>query len=226
MPGEFSPQRRAWLLVSLVIPCFGLCVRKYYRLGIVTLLIGAGLTLFTYLVGHFWGLGAGIFSGMLLLFPWWMFQAYQCSLVHPISLSHTWTLVWTYGHDIRFIGLLFGVAAFTDIAIIVKNPDYQLHVFCSRPEDLLGVLAKLQSPLFHFAIGYGFIRLLKWGLFIYLVYSGYGLLNATVNWICDGYGRIRTVFFVSLLVFTAYILFRRHCFDSDKPPLPIPGPKL
>ncbi len=209
-------QQLAYFLESLVIPCFGLFLRNHYSLGIHTLLLGGGLTVVTYLVRHFAGNGAGVFSGMLLLFPWWMFQAYQSSLSQPISLSQTWKSIWHYAHDIRFIGLLFWVAAFTDIWIIVKNPDYQLHVFCTRPEHWWGILAKIQSPLFHLAIGYGFIRLLKWGLWVYLIYAGYGLLNATVNWVCEGYGRIRTVFFVSLLIFTAYILFRRACFGPDK----------
>lgn len=59
------------------------------------------------------------------------------------------------------------------------------------------------------------MQLFKWSLVVYLAYAGYGLLNATVNWICEGYGRIRTVFFVTLLLFTAYILLRKRCFGPS-----------
>ena len=73
-------------------------------------------------------------------------------------------------------------------------------------------MAKLQSPTFHLGIGYGFVRQRRWGFFVYLLYAGYGLLNASVNYACEGFGRIRTVFFITLLLFTVYVVTRRHCF--------------
>ncbi|MDR4492988.1 MAG: hypothetical protein AB7P17_02170 [Nitrospirales bacterium] len=214
MPGGLFSHTCARFLVSLLLPCSGLFLRHYYRLGAQTLLLGIGITAFTALVTNLAGIGAGVFSGILLLFPWWMFQAFQSSLAQPGSLARTLRLIWTHAHDIRLIGLMFGMAAFTDIWIIIQNPDYQLNVFCSRPTGMLGILSKVQSPLFHLAIGYGFFRLLQWSLFVYLTYAGYGLLNATVNWACEGYGRIRTVFIVSLLIFTVYILIRRNRFGT------------
>lgn len=98
------------------------------------------------------------------------------------------------------IGLLFGIAAATDIWIIFQNPDYRLNVFCSRPTGCSIFSRKSNRPCFIIAIGYGFFRLLKWSLFAYLTYAGDGLLNAMINWIRQGYGRIRSVFSVSLLI--------------------------
>lgn len=212
MPRGFFSHTWALFLVSLLFPCSGLFLRRRHRLGILTLLLGAGIASLIGLVTTLGGLGAGVFFGILLLFPWWLFQAYQSSLSEPGTIAQTFRLIWTHAHDIRLIGLMFGLAAITDIWIIIQNPDYQLNVFCSRPSGLLGILSKVQSPLFHIAIGYGFVRLLKWSFFIYLTYAGYGLLNATVNWVCMGYGRIRTVFIVSLIVFTIYIILRRNRF--------------
>lgn len=220
MPRGFFSHTWALFLVSLLFPCSGLFLRLYYRLGFQTLLLGGGIASFIFLVTNLAGIGAGVFSGILFLFPWWLFQAYQSSLPKPDSISQTWKLIWAHAHDIRLIGLMFGLAAFTDIWIIIQNPDYQLNVFCSRPSGLIGILSKVQSPLFHIAIGYGFVRLLKWSLFVYLTYAGYGLLNATINWVCEGYGRIRTVFIVSLLIFTVYIFIRRNRFGTEPTPIP------
>ena len=93
-----------------------------------------------------------------------------------------------------------------------QQPDYRLQVFCTRPSGFIGFLTKLQSPFFHLLIGYGFIRLLRWGLLAYFVYASYGLMNALANFACEGYGRIRTVFFLTLLFFTLYVFLRRKCF--------------
>ena len=154
-----------------------------------------------------------MFFWMLVFLPWWVFQSFEASLPTPQGIIPTWKLIWERGHDIRYLGGLFLFAAVTDLYIIIANPEYHLHVFCTRPTGVLGTLVKLQSPFFHVLIGYGFLQLLRWSFFVYLVYAGYGLANALVNFGCEGYGRIRTVFFVTLLAFSLYIFFRRHCFE-------------
>jgi hypothetical protein len=53
---------------------------------------------------------------------------------------------------------------------------------------------------------------------LYLVYAAFGVINALANFACFGYGRIRTVFLISLLAFTAYVIWRRRCFVS----IPLP----
>lgn len=122
--------------------------------------------------------------------------------------------MWERGLDIRYLGGLFLFSAVMDLSIILGNPDYQLQVFCTRPGGILGLLTKLQSPFFHVLIGYGFLRLVRWGLSAYLVYASYGLMNALANFACEGYGRIRMVFFLTLLVFTLYVFMRRKCFGQ------------
>ena len=51
-----------------------------------------------------------------------------------------------------------------DTYIILANPQYSLHVFCTRPTGMLGAIAKIQSPTFHVAIGYGFLGRRRWGI--------------------------------------------------------------
>ena len=202
-------------ILSVVVPGLGLILRGYPTRAIPTLLLGASLCMMTWAVWQWAGVGAGVFLCMLILLPWWAFQTYQASLLSPPGMVGTWKKIWASGHDIRYLGALFFIAAFTDLYIILANPTYSLHVFCTRPTGVLGALAKAQSPTFHVAIGYGFLRQRRWSLLVYLVYASYGLINATVNYACEGYGRIRTVFFITLLVFTAYVLLRRECFHPS-----------
>src|SRR5438132_14243010 len=101
-----------------------------------------------------------------------------------------------------------------DLYIIVANPGYSLTVFCTKPAGLLGALAKAQSPTLHTLIGYGFLRLRRWSLLLYLAYAAFGLLNGTANYACFGYGRVRTGFRVTLIAFKAYIFWRGHAFTA------------
>jgi len=119
---------------------------------------------------------------------------------------------WARGDDIRYLGALFLLTAVTDLYIILARPDYALTVFCAKPSGVWGILAKAQSPTLHTVIGYGFLRLRRWSLLLYLAYAAFGLMNALTNYACFGYGRIRTVFLLSLLLFTLYVVWRRRCF--------------
>jgi hypothetical protein len=214
---------RAAVLSSL-IPGAGQALRgamtEAALIGFVTLsLIGL-----SWIVGRAAGAGAAIFFVMLIVLPWWVIQAYDAFLwggrAAPIGgaaarLPRTWAIIWQRAHDLRYLGALFLLTAFTDFYIIVANPEYALTIFCQKPGGALGVLAKAQSPTLHTLIGYGFLRLRRWALFLYLAYAGFGLLNATVNYACFGYGRVRTVFLLSLLAFTAYIVWRRDRFQPS-----------
>lgn len=88
MGGESFSQRCTWFLSSLVIPCVSLFLRKQLVLGIHTLLIGGGVILLTLLIGYFAGFGAGLFSGMLLIFRWWVFQAFRGVWTDLNGFSH------------------------------------------------------------------------------------------------------------------------------------------
>lgn len=158
---------------------------------------------------------------MLVGLPWWAFQSYDAWLaptpINSWDFTETWRHVWAQAHDIRYLGLLFLLTAATDFYIIVANPSYALTLFCAKPTGLWGVLAKAQSPTLHILIGYGFLRLRRWGLLLYAVYATFGLLNASANFACFGYGRVRTVFLVTLAAFTAYVFWRSPCFASRPP---------
>lgn len=170
-------------------------------------------------LGHATDVSAEIFYFMLVVLPWWTVQAYDASFA-PDRLSaggrhtliHSLKRAWAEGHDLRYLGALFFLSAFMDLYIILMNPDYALPVFCSKPTGWLGLAVKAQSPPAHLLIGYGFVRLRRWALVLYLVYAAYQVISAMVNYVCFGYGRIRTVMFVTLLMFTGYILWRRDRF--------------
>ncbi len=152
---------------------------------------------------------------MIIVLPWWVIQSYDAYLPKASPVEgwlHTVRIVWGRAHDIRYLGALFLLSAFMDVYIIASNPAYALPFFCTKPTGALGILAKAQSPALHTLLGYGFLRLRRWSLFLYLAYAGFGLLNATVNYACFGYGRIRTTLVLTLLVFTGYVLWRRQSF--------------
>src|SRR5438105_5488235 len=115
--------------------------------------------------------------------------------------------------DIQAIGLLFLLTAYTDLYIIQARPDYGLKIMGTALPGAWGILAKAQSPTLHVLIGVGFLLVKRWGLFVYLLYAGFGIINAAVNLaVLPGPHRIRIIFMVSLAVFTAYILWCRKRF--------------
>lgn len=204
----------------------GQAVKRQARRAAFLAATGATLVIGTWWIGQAGGIGAALFFFMLLVLPWWATQSYDAFLpvlseteqADPeaqrgrVGLRRTLAIIWAHAHDIRYLGALFLLTALTDFYIIVANPAYSLTIFCSKPAGLLGILAKAQSPTLHTLIGYGFLRLRRWSLLLYLAYATFGLLNATVNYACFGYGRVRTVFLFSLIGFTAYVLWRRNCF--------------
>ena len=198
-------------ILSAILPGLGHLVRGYPIQMTWVLMVGGLLGVVTWALGAIGGPGAGWFFGMLIILPWWCLQAYQAYLPTPRGQWATLHIVWKRAHDIRYLGGLFLFTALTDLYIIVVNPEYHLTVFCTKPTGIPGLLVKAQSPALHLAIGYGFLTLRRWALFAFLAYAGFGLLNATANFACFGFGRIRTVFFLSLLAFTAYVIWRRDC---------------
>jgi len=117
--------------------------------------------------------------------------------------------------DLQAIGALFLLAACTDLYIIQARPDYALKIMGTTLPGVWGVLAKAQGPILHVLIGVGFLFVKRWGLFVYLLYAGFGLINASVNFaVLPGPHRIRIIFLISLAVFTAYILWRRKRFAA------------
>ena len=205
--------------LSSLLPGAGQALKGRFTQAAAAFLVSAGLLGCTRLIGMAYGTGAAVLFFMLLVLPWWAGQAYDAWLTAQSGeggLRRTVAVIRERAHDVRYLGALFLLTALTDFYIIVANPDYSLTVFCTKPAGLLGVLAKAQSPTLHTLIGYGFLRLRRWSLLLYMAYAAFGLLNGTVNYACFGYGRVRTVFLVTLIACTAYIFWRRHCFTPPQ----------
>jgi len=216
MPGNvLTPDdlRRRAVVCSALLPGLGQTVRGYRTHAAGIVIVTAGLLGCTVLLARISGVETAAFLFMLLVLPWWAIQSYDASLPDPLGWVRTAQAIWGNSHDIRYLGALFLLTAFMDLYIILARPDYALTVFCLKPGGVWGILAKAQSPTLHLLIGYGFLRLRRWGLMLYLAYAAFGVMNASVNYACFGYGRIRTVFLLSLLAFTLYIVWRRRCFS-------------
>ncbi|MFO0773901.1 MAG: hypothetical protein U0172_04450 [Nitrospiraceae bacterium] len=221
MPHSLGAQQFGWstsAVASLVVPGLGRCLAGQLHDGLSIGAMTAGLIGLGMAVGRFVGLSAELFWFVTVLLPFWVLQTYDAGLAIPprgLPLSDAARLAWSRAHDIRYLGALFILVAAVDAYIILATPNYALSLFCTKPDGLLGILVKIQSPTLHVLIGYGFLRLRRWALLLYLAYAGFGLLNATVNLACVGYGRVRMVFLLSLVAFTAYVWLRRRRFDAQ-----------
>jgi len=155
---------------------------------------------------------------MVLALPSWVLQSYDAYL-GPSPDEPAWRRtgqsVWRHGHDIRFLGLLLLVSALNDTWIILKNLDYLLPFYCTKLQGLPGFATKAISPILHTMVGYGFLRLRRWSLLVYLLYAAYGLTNGLVNLTCFGPGRIRNTLLAAIVLSTAYILWRRRVLLGD-----------
>lgn len=171
-----------------------------------------GLVVCAVFLARLGGGESATFFLLLLGLPWWALHSYGASLPDPLGWKQTLRAIWSNSHDIRYLGALFLLTAATDLYIILARPDYALTVFCAKPGGPWGLLAKAQSPTLHVLIGYGFLRLRRWSLLLYLAYAAFGVINALANFACFGYGRIRTVFLISLIAFTLYVIWRKRCF--------------
>jgi hypothetical protein len=164
-------------------------------------------------LGRVSGRAAEVLFFMILALPWWAIQTYDAFLGPGDGTAgwrRTWSEVWREGHDIRFLGLLLLISALNDTWIILKNLDYLLPFYCMKLDGAPGFLSKAVSPALHVAVGYGFMTLRRWALFIYLLYAAYGLTNGLVNLTCFGPGRIRNTLLAAVVISTAYILWRRR----------------
>jgi hypothetical protein len=198
--------------ICSIVPGLGhLIQRRYGQAGIAalcTVLLAAA----SVMLGRVSGRAAEVFFFMILALPWWMLQGYDAYLGPAASGSawlRTFRVAWQRGHDMRFLGLLLLISAVIDTYIILANLDYLLPFYCTKFPGIPGFLTKAISPLLHVAVGYGFLRLTRWGFFIYLVYAAYGFTNGMVNLACFGPGRIRNTLIAAVVISTIYILWRR-----------------
>lgn len=116
-------------------------------------------------------------------------------------------------YDIYVIGVIFMLNVVIDTWLIARNPGYALPLFGATFTGAWGWLAKIHSPILHGLVGYGFIRRRRWGYWLYMAYAAFGLSSALVNLAIVGFGRIRMIFIVSLMLITAYVFTRRRMFS-------------
>ena len=203
--------------MSGLIPGLGQVAKGHYVKAAEALVLGL-------MLGGTWYFGYafdGPFTPFLLygLVPltaafWWGRQLYDAyASAGPGSLFPVLPLPSRGSLDLQAIGFLFLLTAFTDLYIIQARPDYGLKIMGMALPGAWGVLAKAQSPILHILIGVGFLLVKRWGLFAYLLYAGFGTINAAVNLaFLPGPHRIRIIFMISLAAFTVYILWRRKRF--------------
>lgn len=199
--------------LSALLPGLGHVFQHRIQEGAVSFTVNLLLIGLNAALGRISGRAAEVFFFMLLVLPWWAFQSYDAFLGPSAEIPNwrrTWREVWQRGHDIRFLGLLLLISALNDTWIILRNLDYLLPFYCTKPDGIPGFLTKAISPALHVAVGYGFMRLRRWSLFLYLVYAAYGLTNGLVNLTCFGPGRIRNTLLAAIILSTLYIVWRRR----------------
>jgi hypothetical protein len=200
-------------LLSIVLPGLGQLLQGRIVQALIACLTTIFLLALNMWLGRMTDRAVEVLSFMVLTLPYWALQSYDAYLGESPGIPsrrRTCGLVWQRGHDIRFLGLLLFISALNDIWIILKNLDYALPFFCTKPGGTLGFMTKAISPVLHLAVGYGFVRLRRWALFLYLVYAAYGFMNGIVNLTCFGSGRIRNTLLVVIVLSTAYVLWRRR----------------
>jgi hypothetical protein len=200
-------------LLSLVLPGLGQLSQGRIVQALTACLTAVALLALNMWLGHMTDRAVEVLSFMIVTLPYWALQSYDAYLGPSPGIPspyRTWELVWQRGHDIRFLGLLLFISALNDAWIILKNLDYALPFFCMKPGGIFGFMTKAISPALHLAVGYGFVRLRRWALLLYLVYAAYGFTNGIVNLTCFGPGRIRNTLLVVIVLSTIYVLTRRQ----------------
>jgi hypothetical protein len=197
---------------SSLIPGLGQLTQGRGRAALLSFLATVLLVALSMALGRVTDRAVEVLVFMVLALPCWVLQSYDAYLgpsPEAPDLLRTWRVIWREGHDIRFLGLLLLISALNDTWIILKNLDYLLPFYCTKPPGIPGFAAKAISPALHLAVGYGFLRLRRWALLVYLVYAAYGFSNGIVNLTCFGPGRIRNTLLGAIVLSTAYILWRR-----------------
>jgi hypothetical protein len=115
--------------------------------------------------------------------------------------------------DITIFGVLFLLSAPAELFNIISTGWLYTPKFFGITTH--GVLAKAvlaAQPILHLALGYGFLTLRRWAVYLGLYYAADVLTSAVASFILYGYGRIRAIFIVLLVPFVIYLIFRRSQF--------------
>jgi hypothetical protein len=115
--------------------------------------------------------------------------------------------------DITIFGVLFLLSAPVELYnIMTTDWTYSPKVFGIQTTGLAAKVYLVAQPLLHIALGYGFLTLRRWAVYLALFYAADTLTSAISSFILLGYGRIRTIFIAVLTPFVIYLIARRQYF--------------
>jgi hypothetical protein len=116
--------------------------------------------------------------------------------------------------DITIFGVLFLLSAPAELFNIISTGwQYTPKFFGLTTHGVLAKIVLAAQPILHLALGYGFLSLRRWAVYLGLYYATDVLTSAVSSFILYGYGRIRTIFLVVLIPFFIYLLLRRAQFN-------------
>lgn len=95
---------------------------------------------------------------------------------------------------------------------ILSYPAYQLKVFGATFSGTGGWIIKLQHPVIHWAIGWGFVRTRPWAWWAYLAYLLVACTSEIVTQMVEGVHPVRLSMIGFSVAFAGYIVTRRHVF--------------
>ena len=144
------------------------------------------------------------------LFLFWYFDETLSSLI--LRLTQPARNIFASNADIRALGILFIFSGVVDLVWILSYPDYALKVFGTTFSGWVGMFVKLQHPVIHGLIGWGFWKTQRWSYLTYLVYLVVACLSETMTQVIAGYHPTRTTMIVLSLLFGLYIVSRRSAF--------------
>lgn len=112
--------------------------------------------------------------------------------------------------DLTFFGVAFILSAFLELANIAStNWRYHPKFFGITTTGVMAVVILAAQPLYHLAIGYGFLTLRRWAFFLAVFYAADVMTSTLLGFVEEGFGRIRTIFLVFLTPFLIYLIARR-----------------
>ncbi|MCI0528430.1 MAG: hypothetical protein L0Y56_13405 [Nitrospira sp.] len=115
--------------------------------------------------------------------------------------------------DITIFGVLFLLSAPMELySIMTTDWTYTPKFFGIQMTGLPAKVYLVAQPLLHIALGYGFLTLRRWAVYLGLFYAADTLTSAISSFILLGYGRIRTIFIALLTPFVVYLIARRRYF--------------
>jgi hypothetical protein len=115
--------------------------------------------------------------------------------------------------DLTIFGILFLLSAPLELFSIIRTDwTYTPKFFGVLTGGFFAMALLIAQPLLHLAIGYGFLTLRRWAVYLSLFYAADTLTSAVSSFVLHGYGKVRTIFILALTPFVIYLIVRRKQF--------------